>query len=211
MACEREQEKVNQIVAKLSRLEAELEAAAPPKKPAIVKKIEALEAPLEQAKDDLRACKQKHGPPTTPFDATLNVLFSSNQPWGFFNEYGVRRSIRITGRGNTRTFAFDDIEVVRKKDGVETRTLIKNMKGTLKKDDGAMTLTAEVELPFGASVYRVPVSLVTGTSQSPNGLFILTGSPLSGTNFTLVGTGEVKDILTVEFQITVEGVFDTAP
>jgi hypothetical protein len=207
MPCEREQGRFDAAMATLQLLWEELQQAAPPAKPAIVKKIEAQQERVAQASAALDACLAAHSDPPAEIDATLYVVFESNQTWGMFHEDEVKRTFRFRGPARAREISLDDIVVVR-----TAITTISHLHGTLDKHTGGMSLHAKVEVPFLGIVYGGDVSLHTGHARSQSGLFELDGRPLSGTDFRLVGTGFQSDgVVDLEFQLVVEGTFDAAP
>lgn len=207
MPCEREQSRFDAVMSALQDHWGELEKAASSAKGNIIKKIKAQEELKDRASAALEACLALHSETPAEISATLYVVFESNHVWGQFHEDEVKRTFRFRGPARARELSLDDIVVVR-----DATTTISQLHGTLDKRTGAMYLNASVAVPFLISVYGGPISLHTGNAISKNGLFNLDGRPLSGTDFRLVGTGfQSEGGIDLEFQMILEGTFDTAP
>lgn len=218
MICKKERARFDNEMGRLKRLWADLNAAAPSKKPAIVKKILAQEPLVDEARDELEACIRAHTPPSevaSSVDATLDIAFESKDKSATFHENGVTRTFNFTGPTTARKYFLDDILVTRKatigpKDWV-TLYNIMLIRGSLNKTTGLMGFSATVQVTFdGKDRGHVPVQLQTGHVTSSS--YDLTGSPLTGTTFKLVGTGQASlDTVTLDFMMTIDGVFASAP
>lgn len=213
MSCNNERQRLESAVAVLDKLWDDLAAAAPPKKPPIVAKIEAQNAVVDEARAAYETCIHQNDVPDTATSASFSLIaLRSNDTRVFFNEANVSRIFRFSGPATARRFTLDPIIV--------TRTAVFNLggiRGTLVPASGAMELSATVDIALFGKTATMNVSATTSPSTSPNGLFTLLGQPLNpaDNSFQIVGTGFLDypeaAIFGLEYAIRFDGMFATAP